>query len=243
MFGKELVKYSQCCYRTKLSLLTIFALLLLGKLGFWQLSRYQEKLALEQTLSNRQNLSPLKLSDINLHSEPMYLPLNVNGCFIKEYAFYLDNQVHEGQAGYDLIMPFVTNDKEWLLVNLGWLPVGSRETLPAITIPQGSLELTGHLYQLLGKPFTLGDDCWSNDWPKRIQVINFEKMAASIGHPLPSYILKLKENQPGTYQVRPLEIKITSQKHLSYAFQWFLMGLTLFGLYIWQIVQKKYEIA
>lgn len=43
-------------YRVKLSLLVLLLLPLLIKLGFWQMSRYQEKLELEQTLAERQTM-------------------------------------------------------------------------------------------------------------------------------------------------------------------------------------------
>ena len=240
-----MLKYSQfgyrpfMSYRVKLSLLVALLLPLLIKLGFWQLSRHQEKLELEQALSERQSLPALKLSEVSLYPDPMYLPVNVSGRFAKDLSFYLDNQVHKGQAGYDLIMPFVTSEGAWLLVNRGWLPGGSRETLPEITTPEGIVELTGNLYRLLGAPFVLGDDVWSSEWPKRIQAVNFEKMAAAVQQSLPFYILRLKEDQPGTYQVRPLEMKTTSQKHLGYAIQWFLMALVLLGLYLWQMSTHK----
>ncbi|WP_257281619.1 SURF1 family protein [Endozoicomonas sp. ISHI1] len=225
-------KYS---YRVKLSLLVVLLLPLLIKLGFWQMSRYQEKLELERTLAERQTMPALSLSDVSGYSDSMYLPVSVRGRFLSDRAFFLDNQIHEGRAGYDLIMPFLVNDGQYLLVNRGWLPAESRERLPEIETLDGELELRGKLYRLLGNPFTLGEDIWHEEWPKRIQVVNFERMGEALGQSLPVYILKLEQNQPGTYLIRPLTMKTTSQKHLGYAIQWFLMALVLLGLYLWQM--------
>ncbi|KEQ16633.1 hypothetical protein GZ78_22680 [Endozoicomonas numazuensis] len=222
-------------YRVKLSLLVVLLLPLLIKLGFWQLSRYQEKLELEQTLSERQTMSALGLTDVSRYADSMYLPVSIRGRFFSTRAFFLDNQVHEGRAGYDLIMPFKTDDNRWLLINRGWMPAEGREKLPDILTPEGEIELTGKLYRLLGTPFMLGEDVWKKDWPKRIQAINFERMGKAVEQSLPFYILRLAEHQPGAYQVRPLAMKTTSQKHLGYAIQWFLMALVLLGLYLWQM--------
>ena len=51
-------------YRTKLSLLVMLLMPLLIIPGFWQLSRYQQKLDLEQMLQERLVMSPVPFSDI-----------------------------------------------------------------------------------------------------------------------------------------------------------------------------------
>ncbi|WP_062263627.1 SURF1 family protein [Endozoicomonas arenosclerae] len=230
-----MLKYSQFSYRTKLSLLVVLLLPLLVKLGFWQLSRYQEKLELEQTLTARQTMPAISLSDVSQYADSMYLPVSVRGRFLSDQAFFLDNQIHEGRAGYDLIMPFMTDEGQQLLINRGWMPAQGRELLPEIQTPAEDLQLTGKLYRLLGTPFTLGEDIWRDEWPKRIQAINFDRMSEALGSIVPHYILRLGGNQPGAYLIRPLTMKTTSQKHLGYAIQWFLMALVLLGLYLWQM--------
>lgn len=175
-------KYS---YQVKLSLLVVLLLPLLINLGLWQLSRYQEKLELEQTLAERQTMPALSLSDVSGYADVMYLPISVHGRFLADRAFLLDNQIHEGRVGYDLIMPLLANDGQYLLVNRGWIPAQARDLLPDIETPAGELELTGTLYRLLGEPFTLGEDIWQEEWPKRIQAIHFQRMGEALGQPLP----------------------------------------------------------
>lgn len=235
----QMLKY-RMGFRTKLSLLVVLLLPLLLKLGFWQMSRYHEKLEIEQALAERQSMPPIQLSEVSRYADPLFLPVNVSGHFIVDRYFFLDNQIWQGQAGYSLIMPFVTDAGEWLLVNRGWLPAKSRDSFPEISTPSENVELSGQLYRLFGTPFTLGEDNWSEDWPKRIQAINFTKMSEALGQPLPLFTLVLNgqvSNQAAgsVLQVVPLEMKTTSQKHLGYAVQWFLMALVLLGLYLWQM--------
>lgn len=223
-------------YRIKLSLLVILLLPLLISLGFWQLSRYEQKLELEQLQAGRLTMPPMPYSDIARFSDPVYLPVSVQGRFDSARYFLRDNQVHEGRAGYELVMPFTMNNGLSLLVNRGWLPAESREVLPEIKTPQGEVELTGTLYRPLGKAFMLGEDIWAETWPKRIQTLDFEKMQTALNLEIPSMLLVLSERQPGVLEVRPVTMKTTSSKHLGYSFQWFTMALVLSGLYLYQMI-------
>ena len=222
-------------FRFKLSMLVAGLLPILVSLGIWQLTRYQEKLSLEQVYDTRRYLSPLSFSEIHSYSDPLYLPLEVTGHFVSDQYFFLDNQIHKGKAGYDLLMPFLTQTGEWLLVNRGWLPVENRETLPEVSTPQGLITLQGNIYRPLGESFLLDEDRWSDEWPKRIQSLDFSKVEAALEETVPAMTLVLSEQQPGAEQVRPIAINMKSEKHLAYAFQWFAMALVLIGLYIFRM--------
>ena len=234
-------------YRLKLSLLVAGLFPILVSLGVWQLTRYQEKLSLEQVYDARRYLMPLSFSDISAYTDPLYLPVKVTGQFVPDKYFFLDNQVHKGQAGYDLLMPFITSEGDWLLVNRGWLPLESREKLPEISTPKGTQVIQGSIYRPLGESFLLTEDLWRDDWPKRIQSLDFLRVDAALGRPVPAFTLVLSEAQPGTEQVRPILINMKSEKHLAYAFQWFAMALVLTGLYVFRMKRsytapnKKYQ--
>ncbi len=228
-------------YRVKLSLLVALLLPVLLKLGFWQLSRYQEKLDLEQSLRERLEIPVITLSEVDRYADPMYLPVKVSGRFVADQYFLHDNQIHQGQAGYDLLMPFVTNNGDWVLVNRGWLGSGFREVLPKISTPAGQQEITGSLYRLLGKSFTLGQDYWGTSWPKRIQSIDFSRVSEALNQSVPLFIFKLDQNESGSLQYRSQEFRTSSQKHLGYAVQWFLMSLVLSALYMWQMKSIRGE--
>ena len=226
-------------YRIKLSLLVMLLLPLLIGLGFWQLSRYEQKLELEQLLEDRLVMSPLPYSDVKRFSDPAYLPVSIKGRFDPDHYFFRDNQVHNGQVGYELIIPFIMNDGQSLLINRGWLVSESRDTLPEVVTPKGEVELTGTLYRPLGKAFMLGEDIWTESWPKRIQALDFAKMETALNLKIPSMLLVLSEQQPGVLLVRPMTMKTTSSKHLGYSFQWFTMALVLFGLYLYQMITNR----
>lgn len=222
-------------FKLKLSLLVFFLLPLLLGLGIWQYTRYQEKKSLEQVYENRRQLSPVALSQLKTFEDPLYLPVEVTGRFDASRYFLLDNQIWQGQAGYELIMPFQTRDGQWLLVNRGWIPMTQREVLPEVNTEIAEQTLKGVIYRSFGKPFLLSEDHWSNEWPKRIQAIDFPRMKSSLGGLVGEFTLVLNPGQPSTEQVRPLSLNMKSDKHLAYAFQWFAMAFVLVGLYIYRM--------
>ncbi len=224
-------------FRLKLTLLVIALLPVLLYLGFWQLSRYEQKLQLEQIYESRQRLKPVTLTQARQHDDPLYLPIVVNGHYDVERYFLLDNQVYQQQAGYDLFMPFQTDNGQWLLINRGWLPAGDRNRLPNIETNSRHLTLKGVAYKPLGDAFLLGEDVWNDGWPKRIQSINLAKMSQTINETTPDFFMVLESGEMGSKQVRPLTMNMTSEKHRGYAFQWFAMALVLFSLYGHQMIR------
>ena len=224
-------------FRLKLTLLVIAILPVLVILGFWQLSRHEQKLMLEQAYASRHGLEPSTLSRVQRHEDPLYLPFTVSGRFDPDRYFLLDNQVFQGEAGYELFMPFLTDDGEWLLIDRGWIAGGDRERLPGVMTDPGHLVLTGFAYKPLGKPFMLAEDIWEEGWPKRIQALDLLKISEAIESVTPDFYMVLRAGQPGAEQIRPMVINLKSERHLGYAFQWFAMALVLLLLYGFQIIR------
>ncbi len=225
-------------FRLKLTLLVIATLPVLVSLGFWQLSRYEQKLMLEQAYESRHALEPLSLSQAQRHEDPLYLPFTVSGRFDPDRYFLLDNQVFQGEAGYELFIPFLTDDGAWLLIDRGWIVAGDRERLPEVMTDPEHLILTGFAYKPLGKPFMLAEDIWEEGWPKRIQAFDSLKISEAIESTTPDFYMVLRAGQPGAEQMRPMVINLKSEKHLGYAFQWFAMALVLLLLYGFQMIRS-----
>lgn len=223
-------------FRVKLTVLVMTLLPILLVLGFWQLSRYEQKLVLEQAYDTRRTLEPVSFSELKRQQDPLYLPLTVSGRFDHERYFLLDNQVFQGEAGYELYMPFLVDEGQWLMVNRGWIPAGQRQQLPEITTNPAHLVLTGFAYKPLGKPFTLGDDIWPEGWPKRIQAYDQDKVTDALGQPVPGFYLVLGDGQ--AEQFRPVVVNLKSSRHMGYAVQWFAMALVMLLLYGFHMVRS-----
>ncbi len=98
-------------------LFTVAVMVTLIKLGLWQLSRAEEKAELSNLLMQRSEMEYLRID--HLPSDPRWYRLTLRGYFDTSRAILLDNQVRKGQVGYQLYVPFLSQQRE-LLVNLGW---------------------------------------------------------------------------------------------------------------------------
>jgi len=199
--------------------------------GFWQMDRYQGKLYELESIERRAWLpsrEPVKLRGVD---NPRYFPVKVSGNYINDESFLLDNRVVQGVSGYHLITPFMMTDNRILLVNRGWIKGDiDKSILPSFEPVLGHKQIKGMAWQPLGKAIVFGKDEWSEKWPKVIQSLVIDRMSANFEVSVESWFLVLDEYQPGIMKRDFHPINIQPNKHLGYAFQWFVMALAL-GIY------------
>jgi cytochrome oxidase assembly protein ShyY1 len=231
----------------KLTLLTAVLLPLLLSLGFWQLRREQEKLDLQQQYAARQSELPVALEQLDPADDHQYRQVEFSGHYDNGNSFLLDNRVHEGQVGYDLITPVITEANLVVMVNRGWLPQGpSRAQLPVPEAITGNVTLRGSVYVPVGTPFVLDDAIASGGGPRVIQLLNPAQMAEAAGYSasmLFPYSVRLAEGAPGVLVRDWPVISTTPEKHRGYAVQWFAMAAMLLGLYLYYSTRPETPVA
>jgi len=83
--------------------------LLTARLGLWQLSRADEKLALLQAVQTQTALPALhaqELTDKPLLWQEIHRAVELQGHWLADKTIYLDNRVHHGQSGFWVMTPF-----------------------------------------------------------------------------------------------------------------------------------------
>lgn len=214
-----------------------FFLVLLIGLGFWQLNRAEQKEAMiddyEGDLTDlAQDLGLFRGSTEFTDFQPVY----ATGRFEADKVVFLDNQVHRGVPGYQVLVPFAPQTGgAHLLVNLGWVPqTGDRAVLPRVTVPEGPVELEGRLKRPPEKVFRLGpDDPAAAGGPWVVQALEIDPIGARIGLDLEPFVVLLDPDAPYglVREWRPAR-QMTPMKHRSYAFQWFALALALVMIYV-----------
>ena len=150
----------------KLMLIIVGLIILLGmlRLGIWQLDRAQQKREIVSQLASRaeQAITPLPslVSGLDLISTSSQLNdfrfrrVSLSGRYAIKSDIFVDNQVINGQVGYQVFTPFSVNQSELtVLVARGWVPVGeSRQVLPNISTDSAELRLVGRLNAPPAKP-------------------------------------------------------------------------------------------
>jgi len=206
--------------------MTLFTLVLLPtvvSLGFWQLSRGAEKRAME--MDYLAQLTALPVAAAALGHPGRFQRVKLNGWFGDE-VFLVDNQIHQGRTGYWIVQVFDDQSGTRFLVNRGFVQAPQlRSELPQIVVPAGQVEVIGTVWPFTGLIPVLDDDVWPAAWPKRVQRLDVQRMAASVDA-LPHEI-RLEPGQPGVQQAAPFAAVLSDAKHLGYAATWFGLAIAL----------------
>jgi len=225
-----------------LTLLAGLVLVLLVNLGFWQLSRAQEKQSLLDLQAERINLPPVVVTSIDLSDEKLrYLPVKFNGEMDTRQQLLIDNQVKQGNVGYFVLTPVKLNNGQAILLNRGWLPLGkSRNDLPDIKVDVGANNYIGRLDKFPSVGIKLeGADELSAGWPAVTQVITPEKVAERLGYSVMPYQVLLNADEPNGYNRQWVPMKMGPEKHHGYAFQWFSLATAWVVIYFVLTVKFK----
>jgi surfeit locus 1 family protein len=220
---------------------TMLSLPLLLKLGFWQLDRAEQKNAIQHKVSVGLNAKPLTLDQ--LHNYPIanlhYHPATVVGFYDNQHQLLLDNKVYHHRVGYHVLTPlFIPKEKQWLLIDRGWVPAKDRTHLPVIPQLPGKQIIAGIIDIPNAKPFLLDqNEQYEGNWPLRIQAIMLPQLEKKLNKPLYPFVLVQTNNTSGFIQDwQP--IALPPYRHMGYAVQWFALAATLGVVYIMTNIKK-----
>jgi surfeit locus 1 family protein len=177
-------------------------------LGNWQARRAEEKRALAAQLEKSR--------------------VTLSGTFRPEYTVFLDNKVRNHRAGYEVVTPLRV-DGEHVLVNRGWIEAGrTRDALPQVRTPTGSVRLEGLALEHLPRVFNLE----KNASAKVRQSLDIGEFAAQSGLRLRPYFLE--QHSPaddGLLREWPRP-DAGVDKHESYSLQWYSFAALTAALFI-----------
>ena len=219
------------------TLVTVALLSLLLGLGKWQLDRAAWKQALIDRELEISQQSPQPLLDVLAAGGVLdFRPVVARGSYDLNRQLLLDNRIHEGRPGYQVLTPLRLDGTDSIvLVNRGWLPLGrSRSELPDLPGPNGAIPVSGTLARLPEKIFRLDDaEEPMSGWPQVIQHVEFSKIEQRLGEAVLPVILQLGNEQPHGFSRdwKPV-YGIGPEKHTAYAMQWFTLALVLLVIYV-----------
>ncbi|MBI2313168.1 MAG: SURF1 family protein [Betaproteobacteria bacterium] len=201
-------------------------------LGNWQVSRAAEKRALQARYDDMGRHAAIAVPASRMNPEDvLFRRVEATGEFVPEHMIYLDNKIHRGAVGYQVVMPLrIGNGPMHVLVNRGWAPAGGdRSVLPAVATPRGPVKVEGMATVPTQKilelsPETVQGRVWENlvleryeqRMPIRIQPVVIEQTGAA-----------------GDGLVREWERPDAGVgKHQVRALTWYLLALTVAIIYV-----------
>jgi len=226
------------------TLFTVPAVVMMLGLGVWQLDRLAWKTALIDSFESRVNAEPVTPPAAIDDAEAWrFRHVRATGHFLNDKEVQLTGRPFEGNAGFHVVTPFVVDGGPTVLVNRGWVPLDRRrpearpETLKAGTVTiNGIVRIAGQKGYFVpdNEP---GRDIWFT--------VDTAQIASYLGiGPVANYYVDAL--RPGE---KPTELPIGAvpsihvrNEHLQYAITWFLLAVTLIGVYVvWHLQADRKE--
>lgn len=237
-------------YRCKIKIIPlcifIAVLLLLIRLGFWQLSRADEKREFLVNQQDKMNTVVLPIAELLAEKNDVrYRRVLLTGHYDVQHQFLIDNQFNKSQVGYFVLTPFIlTSDRSAVLVNRGWVLMNKdRSKLPDIHFipPKEQISIEGIINYFPQVGLALpGADVPGKGWPSVVQLVNTQKITNKLNLPILGFQVQLAKEQANGY-VRDwvVHTRMLPEKHTAYAFQWFALAITLTLLTLWGSCKTK----
>ena len=209
-------------------------------LGMWQWRKAETKVNLQHELDARSSGLPVAMPSEPVDAESLrYRRVVLHGTFDAARQVLIDNRLHREQAGYHVITPLrLAGSNMHVLVNRGWLPAAAdHRILPEAGVPSGNVELTGiavipeqRFFNLAAQPITGWEPVWQN--------LDLARFRAVVSYPLQPLVIMLDPDAPGGYLrewPRPDE---RSERHRSYALQWFGFAVATIGIWAYFLLRR-----
>jgi len=215
--------------------ITIAAVALFVRLAIWQLHRAAEKDALQAQYAAGQR-SVVELTAANAAGLTQYQRVSARGHYDSAHQILLDSMPSAmGQPGYRVVTPFELEQGGWLLVDRGWhRPGATRSDIPEVTVGEAARTISGQL-SVLPRPGVrlAGSGTSGNSWPR---VMNYPEQTtveqALERKVLPGLVLLDTDQADGYERVWQARIDMGSERHLSYAVQWFGFAVAAVVLFV-----------
>lgn len=200
-------------------------------LGFWQLSRLEEKQVVIAEIEARIGAAPVALPEPPQAPRDRYLPVYIEGRYTGEAVHVLSSQREQG-TGTRVIAAFETETGRRVMVDRGFLPDAARS---GADFSSGQVSVAGNLHW----PRDTTD---STPPPDMGRGLWFSRAVAPLASHLGTEEVLIVARHDGasvpgltTMPVATIDIR---NDHLEYAITWFLLALVwagMTGFLLWRI--------
>jgi len=205
-------------------------------LSRWQVNRGEEKAARQALLEARLADAPLRLTGMVASPDNLlYRHVRAGGRWLAERQIFVDNQIHDGRAGFNVVTPLqIDGTTDAVLVNRGWVARGpSYPRPPQAALPDGHVEVSGlatrppaRYLELSGD--TVSDGVWQN--------LSIERFRERTGLAVLPVVILQEGGGNGLVPVRERP-DAGIAKHHEYALTWLALAVT--ALVLWVALNLK----
>jgi surfeit locus 1 family protein len=202
--------------------------------GSWQQRRMHEKEALQAQIAAAADAPPVALPErVADWRAWRFRSVVLTGRFDARHQILIDNKVHAGRVGFAVVTPFVLDDGRVVLVDRGFVAVGSsRAVLPAAPPPHDTITLRGRIdiptagYMELGGGSSAPGPLW--------QQLDPQRFAQATGIAVLPIVVEALEMPVDDGLIHDFPLPDAGiGKHLSYMVQWYTFAAMALGLWLW----------
>jgi len=212
-----------------LTLLLLILIYLFIRLSNWQFDRYDQRVLRNESTNVALSLAPKKIDSVSQMSDlKQWEKIELTGSYLSDQSKLVRKQYLENNLGFWVITPFKIQNGENILVNRGWIPIGSsassNQSIPLA--PVGTVNLEGYL-QPFNESITQPKDLPLN----QVNTIDYKYFESEIAN---NFYVQLSKSSPMDNQVAIIPLpELSNGPHFSYAIQWILFALLLpIGWYV-----------
>jgi surfeit locus 1 family protein len=215
--------------------LAVVLMIGLVSLGRWQLERADEKRALYQAFDAGTDAT--RQIDAATPALPRYQHVRVTGAYDSARQILIDNISNShGQAGYYVVTPFALAGGGFILVNRGWVPLGtSRANKPDVAVSTQAREISGRIDDMPRAGITLGAPPLAPPYPVVASFPTHAEIGSLLGETRwarASDLVLLDPKEPDGYLREWHPPGFPPIRHVAYAVQWFGLAAALAVIYV-----------
>ena len=204
-------------------------------LGFWQLDRLDQKLAIIAAIEARIDAAPVPLPAAPEPEAHRYLPVEVAGRYTGEVVHVLSS-TREGGPGSRVMAVLETPDARRVLVDRGYLPEAARA---GADFESGAVTVSGNLdWPSDSDSFTPAPDLGRGLWFSR----DVPPIAAHLGTEAVLIVARADDAPPiRGLSAQPIAGAAVRNDHLEYAITWFSLAAVWVGMtayLLWRIRRR-----
>ena len=200
-------------------------------LGRWQYHRAQEKTERQALLDARNAEAPMRLTGpVRSADAILYRRVQVQGRYVPEGQVFIDNRIHAGMAGFEVVTPLAIGGAGALvLVDRGWVArTAAYPAAPGVPVPAGDVVVEGIATLPPARFLELSDETVSgNVW----QNLRIDRYAARAGREVLPVVVHASPPGPGMAFVEE-HPEFGADKHREYMLTWFSLAATVAALWV-----------
>lgn len=234
--------------------LTLVAAAGMVALGNWQLSRYEERSAVNERIDTAVQLPPVPISEVlpaagetpGTAGPPPpdgaeWTRVTVTGRYDSANVILVRGRTLNSRVGFEVLTPLVLTDGSAVLVDRGWVPPApgaatARPQLPAT--PEGEVTVVGRVRPSESQP----DEASRRDGRISTRRIGVPQLAGELPYPVFGAYLLLDEQSPPAdpaFSAIPVGHQNNWQNG-GYAVQWWLFALTALVGFGWLVRREAH---